>query len=167
MALRQARDDHLPFLQLPIVTQRAGNAPQVGHTCELLDEIEVVRATHAHRLQVVRHACGAIDDAHALLDAVCARSLVDDVPDLGKPAGWKRSRPATGSSVAVRTRGDSPFSTELGVRVIFFFGFSGMGFVSLPASRTKPAFVEGCTLEVRDSEEHRREEPFGIADTPW
>src|SRR5262245_59231748 len=62
-----------------------------------------------------------------------------------------------GSSIAVRTRGDSPLRTPAGVRVCF--SASDMFFASwLPSSRTKPAFKQDRSIAVRDGEEQGRDE---------
>src|SRR5690606_23729102 len=82
-------------------------------------------------------------------------------PISGKPAGWNRS-PAIGSSVAVRTSGDSPFNTSVGVSFFggLFFSASDMCFSSLwPASRTKPAFEQDRPIAARQGEQKGRDEP--------
>src|SRR5690606_31227565 len=82
-------------------------------------------------------------------------------PISGKPAGWNRS-PAIGSSVAVRTSGDSPFNTSVGVSFFggLFSSASDMCFSSLwPASRTKPAFEQDRPIAARQGEQKGRDEP--------
>jgi hypothetical protein len=96
----------------------------------------------ADRLEVVGHACRAVDDADVFGSAVLARGLVDDVADLGKPSRLEPVAPI-GSSVAVRTSGDLPFKTSKGVRFIelFFCLLRHVLLLFWPASRSKPAFA--------------------------
>src|SRR5579884_3222491 len=81
-------------------------------------------------------------------------------PTSGKPAGWKRSRPATGSKKANSTSGPCFSKTPLGVRV------SGIGSLSFFSVWPKPALNEQSSLPHRNRKQKRRQQTFRIFDAP-
>src|SRR5579883_2203567 len=81
-------------------------------------------------------------------------------PTSGKPAGWKRSRPATGSKKANSTSGPCFSKTPLGVRV------SGIGDLSFFFLWPKPALNEQFSLAHRNRKQKRRQQPFMIFNEP-
>src|SRR6266496_2265707 len=88
-------------------------------------------------------------------------------PTSGNPAGWNRSRPATGSNRATSTSGYSALRAPAAVIVVIvLFSLSAMEWLSLRATRSQPAFDEHCAFVVWDREESRCQQSIGILGLP-